>query len=350
MDLDQPEKRSLVYFAGGLGVSSIAVAAHDYISKCLGRNWKMTILATASLDEIVKAFRAPQFAGGIVTMPYKKTIIPFLDEVDDLVATSGACNNVYLTAEGKLRGTNTDWVGIKNALLSADPLTVGECAMVYGAGGASRAAVYALGPGLGYKHIYVVNRDDQEVADLIEDTKNYAVSRPNIIHIRSVQQVQNLPLPDYIVSTIPDFPARTPGEINARAILVHLLSRNTSKPGVLLDMCYHPLLTENLKLATQYGWTPAEGVQVVGHQLKDQWKLWTGKEVSQDEEAIVWQLLLQAARNDPTVVGEPEMMVDLHTLPADSRPVRVVRNNGPENLILERFKLRELAEGWPMYR
>ncbi|KAG8625923.1 hypothetical protein KVT40_006324 [Elsinoe batatas] len=43
-------------------------------------------------------------------------------------------------------------------------------------------------------------------------------------------------------------------------------------------------------------------------------------------------------------------MVDLHSLPAGTRPENAVRNNGPDNLALERYKLRELAEGWPCYR
>lgn len=42
-------------------------------------------------------------------------------------------------------------------------------------------------------------------------------------------------------------------------------------------------------------------------------------------------------------------MPDLHSLPAGSRPEGAVRNNGPDHLALERYKLRELAEGWPMY-
>lgn len=43
-------------------------------------------------------------------------------------------------------------------------------------------------------------------------------------------------------------------------------------------------------------------------------------------------------------------MPDLHTLPLGSRPEKAVRNQGPDNLVLERYKLRELAEGWPLYR
>ena len=43
-------------------------------------------------------------------------------------------------------------------------------------------------------------------------------------------------------------------------------------------------------------------------------------------------------------------MPDLDTLPEGSWPENAIRNNGPDNLALERYKLRELAEGWPMYR
>ncbi|KAL6404364.1 catabolic 3-dehydroquinase [Ilyonectria robusta] len=43
-------------------------------------------------------------------------------------------------------------------------------------------------------------------------------------------------------------------------------------------------------------------------------------------------------------------MVDLHSLPEGSRPSQAIRNNGPDHLVIERLKLRELAEGWPSYR
>ncbi|CAI7637437.1 unnamed protein product [Penicillium bialowiezense] len=43
-------------------------------------------------------------------------------------------------------------------------------------------------------------------------------------------------------------------------------------------------------------------------------------------------------------------MPDLHTLPEGTYPSNAVRNNGPDNLVIERLKIRELAEGWPCYR
>lgn len=43
-------------------------------------------------------------------------------------------------------------------------------------------------------------------------------------------------------------------------------------------------------------------------------------------------------------------MPDLHSLPEGWYPENAIRNNGPDSLALERYKLRELAEGWPCYR
>lgn len=106
----------------GVHVShSFAPSIHNYIAETLGLPWEFSNRECPTLQDVMALFRAPDFAGGVVTMPYKKTIIQSLDELDPLVTTLGACNNVYLTKEGRLRGTNTDWRGIKGCLLSGTP-------------------------------------------------------------------------------------------------------------------------------------------------------------------------------------------------------------------------------------
>lgn len=61
--------------------------------------------------------------------------------------------------------------------------------------------------------------------------------------------------------------------------------------------------------------------------------------------------ILQTTLTPVTVpVNEEPKMPDLHSLPEGTRPSRAIRNNGPDNLVLERARLRELAEGWPCYR
>ncbi|PVH88816.1 NAD(P)-binding protein [Cadophora sp. DSE1049] len=277
---------------------------HNHIAKSLSFPWTFINQECPTIQDLVAFFRAPTFAGGVVTMPYKKAIIPYLDEADALVSKIGACNNVYLTPEGKLRGTNTDWRGIKGCLLSGmksgDNAGRGKPALIIGAGGASRAAVYALFAELECGEIYVVNRDAGEVQDLLNDAKAYATSgtdkQPKIRHVTSAELAKRMPAPFFIVGTVPDFEAKTEEEINARAILETLLKKEDK--GVLLDMCFKPRNTRILKMGRENGWKVVEGTGVIGYQIEEQWRLWAGagengrKAVPKEE---AWGLLRKAA-------------------------------------------------------
>lgn len=304
---DGLEGRTTVFIVGGPGGGSISPPVHDYIAQCLGRDWKMSFLEASTIEEVVDAFRASNFAGGIVTMPWKKTIIPHLDHIDDLVLRLGACNHVSVAADGTLHGTNTDWIGVKDALLQAhSPVsnTTGNKGMVLGAGGACRAAIYALTE-LGCNEIFVVNRDVGEVQDLINDVQNYDISnRPAIIHVQTIDQARQLPAPHYVVGTIPDFEPNTASEIEARDVYTEFLSKrkaNGDHPAVMLDMCYHPLPTRNMRLAQEHAWKVVDGIQVIGYQFRAQWKPWTGREIDKLQEAKACEMLRECALRDPTV-------------------------------------------------
>ncbi|KIY01117.1 uncharacterized protein Z520_02669 [Fonsecaea multimorphosa CBS 102226] len=281
-----PTDRNRLYIGGGPGGGSTGPKVHEYIAQTLGLDWTCEFLRVKTAKDLMEIYRRPDFAGGLVTMPHKMTIIPLLDQVDDLVRILRACNIVYRAPNGALHGSNTDWVGIRDCLLARSPHHApGRPAMVYGAGGASRAAVYALAADLACSEIYLVNRDDQEVVDLLADVTQYGSRQysPQIRHVRSTAEAKDLRTPSYIVSTVPDFDAVTPGEIAAREILVEFLSRNDSPKGLLLDMCYHPVQTRNIKLAQQHGWRTILGYTVSAAQFAVQWRMWTGKRIEMDE-------------------------------------------------------------------
>ena len=46
-----------------------------------------------------------------------------------------------------------------------------------------------------------------------------------------------------------------------------------------------------------------DGVQVVGHQLREQWRLWANEEIDEEQEVEAWRLLEQSAKQDVTVTG-----------------------------------------------
>lgn len=288
----------------GTGVKhSIAPPMHDFIAKSLGLPWTFYSTECAKIDDVVALSRLPSTAGLVVTMPYKQAIMEHLDETDPLASTIGACNNVYRDKDHptRLRGTNTDWLGIKGCLLekSKMPPDVSSTGLIIGAGGASRAAVYALSAHLGCDTIYILNRDKGEVDDLIHDSQRLE-SVPDIVHITNTEQAGSLKMPYYIVGTIPDFEPSTASEILVRTCLETFLSR-TDK-GVLLDMCFKPRRTRILKLAEKHDWATVEGTHVIGYQIEEQWRLWAGEEtVRALDRKGAWEVLLKTAEESPAI-------------------------------------------------
>ena len=295
-----------MYIAGGPGGNSIGPAIHEFIAQSLGLNWTCEFLRLTDVDEVMKLFRQDDFAAALVTMPHKRTIIPLLDSVDDYVDEIGACNFVVRKASGMLHGSNTDWSGIRNAVVAEKPMKCSEglAAMVYGAGGASRGAVYALSRGLGCKDIYIVNRDADEVAELMTEVEAlYGEEKPRLSHVKSVDTAKTLPCPSYIISTVPDFEEKTPTEIECREILRHFLEQGRSQNNILLDMCYHPPMTRNLTAAVEAEWRVIPGFSVVCHQFPEQWETWTGQRIDNESVFSLCDKLIQERETSRTVAA-----------------------------------------------
>lgn len=288
----------------GIGVShSIAPPMHNHLAKSMGLPWTFYATECENVEALMDLARRETTAGLVVTMPFKNLIMSQLDALDELSVQIGACNNVYRDPSdpSRLRGTNTDWIGIKGCLLEKSAHgkpVVGKPSLIIGAGGASRAAVYALASYFQSSVIYVLNRDEQEVTDLIRDSRRLNPA-PKIIHVR-VGEAKELESPYYIVGTVPDLEAKSPEEINVREALEQFLSR--SKKGVLLDMCFKPRRTRLIKAAEQKGWSVVEGTHVIGYQIEEQYRLWCGKGIEETlDKDGAWKVLLEQAESSPGI-------------------------------------------------
>ncbi|RUA32518.1 MAG: shikimate dehydrogenase [Bacteroidetes bacterium] len=98
------------------------------------------------LDDIskIKEFVAdkPDLRGFNITIPYKESIIPYLDEMTEVVEEIGACNCVKIE-DGKLIGYNTDVDGFMPTFLAVMEMHH-DSAIVLGNGGAAKAVIYSL--------------------------------------------------------------------------------------------------------------------------------------------------------------------------------------------------------------
>ncbi len=95
------------------------------------------------LGKAVQGFKAIGVKGINVTIPHKEAIIEHLDKIDSVAQKIGAVNTVKFE-NGIATGYNTDWIGFIKALKMLIPSVNGEKVLVLGAGGASKAIIYAL--------------------------------------------------------------------------------------------------------------------------------------------------------------------------------------------------------------
>jgi len=97
----------------------------------------------AWLQQAIMGLRALGFVGANVTIPHKAAILPMLDILSERSRVIGAVNTVILR-DGVLYGDNTDVAGFLAPLAEQKDRLYGREMVVLGAGGAARAAVYAL--------------------------------------------------------------------------------------------------------------------------------------------------------------------------------------------------------------
>lgn len=95
--------------------------------------------------EQVKNFLLTEdFTGLNVTMPYKKTVIPYLDELSETAKKLGAVNTIVRRADGSLFGHNSDFFGFASMIRTSKLSVSSKKCLVLGSGGASATAVAVL--------------------------------------------------------------------------------------------------------------------------------------------------------------------------------------------------------------
>ncbi len=111
-------------------------------------------------NEIEEFMLKKDFKAINVTIPYKETVIPYLDEISDEAQKIGAVNTV-VNKKGRLYGYNTDFLGLKELIVYNKTDLKGKKVLILGSGGTSKTAK-AAAESLGAKEIYRLSRRDGE--------------------------------------------------------------------------------------------------------------------------------------------------------------------------------------------
>jgi len=201
-----------------------------------------------SLDELHDIMaKYPDLSGFNVTIPYKESIIPMLDEIDPIAKEVGAVNVVTLT-NGKLKGYNTDAYGFEQLLERATKGRETSHALILGTGGASKAVQYVLRQkGIPYS---TVSRDAAK-GDFTYDTLTDEDLRTNPLIINTT--------PLGMFPQVDNFP--------------DLHYQGLTKKHTLIDLIYNPRETAFMELGRTWGAKVYNGLQMFEEQAKKTWEL-----------------------------------------------------------------------------
>ena len=95
-------------------------------------------------EEVADFVRNGDFTGINVTIPYKKDVIPCMDELSPMARRMGAVNTIVRRSDGSLYGHNTDYFGFSSMVQRSGISVTGKKVLVLGSGGASNTAVKVL--------------------------------------------------------------------------------------------------------------------------------------------------------------------------------------------------------------
>ena len=118
-------------------------------------------------NELDTFMKSRNFKGINVTIPYKESVIPYLDEIDEAAKAIGAVNTI-VNREGRLIGYNTDFYGMRELLLSRSIRIEKRFVAVLGTGGTSKTAC-AVAKSLGASRIVRVSRNPHSDGDISYD-------------------------------------------------------------------------------------------------------------------------------------------------------------------------------------
>ena len=138
--------------------------------KLAGYDYQLKELTPAQLPAFLEK---RDFKGINVTIPYKQTVIPYLDELDDKAAAIGAVNTI-VNREGKLYGYNTDYDGMVALIRHAGLSLEGKTVLILGTGGTSKTAM-AVAKDLGAASVQRVSRTAKEGAISYEEAQRLPV-------------------------------------------------------------------------------------------------------------------------------------------------------------------------------
>lgn len=227
-------------------------------------SYKKQDLSPVAFEEFIPLAQENGFVGGNVTIPHKEAAFRLVDKLDDVATKIGAVNTIWIE-DNTLIGSNSDAYGfVANLDQNAagwDNDAKNKTALIFGAGGASRAVLFSLVQ-RGISKIYLANRT-------IEKAENLAKEFGSSIMPITIGEVEEA------LKEVDIFVNSTSLGMNTQDTYPFDITK-LKETALVTDLVYTPLETVLLKTAKEAGLTSVDGLGMLLHQAVPGFEKWFG--------------------------------------------------------------------------
>ena len=235
-------------------------------------------VAEEEVEQSLQQLRVLDMLGANISMPYKKKVLPYLDQLDESAQLIGSVNTI-VQRDGRLTGYNTDGLGFLKSLPKTFSIK-NKILVLLGAGGAAMAIVLeAIQQGVGEIHLFVRSESLAKYQAIFSPLSE-ALSFSIVLHdLSSLDQVHAMMVEADLL-------------INATGLGMDGVSLPVPKDftfpkGCLVaDLAYFPAKTPFLQLAEEQEVQTVNGLGMLFHQAGLAFELMTDKPFPEQE---VWQ-------------------------------------------------------------
>jgi len=271
----------LVTLLGDPVAHSLSPLIHNAAFRAQGTNavYVASRVTAQALPAAVNGLRAMGFRGANVTIPHKQAVRELLDEVSPRADAVGAVNTIVHTASSEgastLCGDNTDVAGFLAPLEPYADRLHGTAALVFGAGGAARAVVYALLTTYAPARLTLAVRTPAKAEPLVTDFAELdAHGALDVVPMRDAG-------PALRASTL---------VVNATPLGMHPDVDRTpwndatdfAEAHIVYDLVYNPTTTRLLREADAHGATALGGLDMLIGQAAAAFEQWTEQPMPED--------------------------------------------------------------------
>jgi len=231
--------------------------------------------APADFDMAMRGLAAAGVAGVNVTIPHKEAAFQLADTLDDAARVIGAVNTLVFANDGKIIGRNTDAPGFISNLKEAGTDVSRGTSLILGAGGAARAAVFAL-LAEGMEQVIICNRSRDRADTLAADLLTEMNITEDRLMVRDWNTRSDLSGIDLLVNTTSlGMTGKGDLEIDLTALPGH---------AIVHDIVYVPLQTPLLARAAARGLKTVDGLGMLLHQARPAFEAFFGADPVVDQE------------------------------------------------------------------